>query len=183
MSRKSPLKIFRIIVLFKDGQGYPEAQRGKRICPRLHSRGLSAPTQTPSLGPPALGECEEVAPPLSTCTCRPAGDRDDTHRGAGLDLRDRAPLLPGARRLSPTAGGRSSLQPSDHRGCWFWECTRWPPYPAVPGSGRCDRAYLAGVRVQRPRDPGSRKPPAPALRPRMPRWPFVSPRRADTPLP
>lgn len=104
-------------------------------------------------------------------------------RGAGLDLRDRAPLLPGAGWLSLTAGGRSSLQPSDHRGCWFWECTRWPLYPAVPGSGRCDRAYLAGVRVQRPRDRGSRKPPAPALRPRMPRWPVVSPRCADTPLP
>lgn len=182
MSCKSPLRIFRITTLFRDGQGHTEAQRGKRICPSLHSKVLSAPLQTPSPGPAAQGKCEEAAPPLSTCTCQPAGDHSDTHREAGLDLPDRTPRS-GAGWLSPSAGGRSSPQPAGHHECCFWECTRWPLYPAVPSSGRCDRAYLVGVREQRPRDRGSRKPPAPALRPRMPRWPVVSPRCADTPLP
>lgn len=45
MSYKSPLKIFRITTLFRDGLGHLEAQRGKRICPRLHSKVLSAPFQ------------------------------------------------------------------------------------------------------------------------------------------
>lgn len=106
MSSESPLKIFRITTLFKDGKGHREAQRGKRICPRLHSNVISAAIQTPSPGRSALSELEDAAPPLSTCTRQPPGDRIDTHLGAGLHLRDRAPVGPApAGCHCPRAGG------------------------------------------------------------------------------
>lgn len=62
MSYKSPLKIFRITTLFRDGLGHLEAQRGKRICPRLHSKVLSAPFQRLLLPVPQLKVSERNRP-------------------------------------------------------------------------------------------------------------------------
>lgn len=103
MSCKSPLQIFRITTLFKDGQGHTEAQRGKGICPRLHSTVISALIHTPSPGAP--GECEKAAPPPSTCTCQPPGGRVVTHRGAVWSSRTEPHRPAPAGCRCPRAGG------------------------------------------------------------------------------